>query len=624
MLACSVLSKFNQLIKAVALLFKDYIINEVHSEIAGKKMKVTTIIRAVIATLLLLSIIFAISFLLSLDNSQPRQSAAENAISHVDKTPPLSGATSDERIIQPSVIPKMQSSCKAYVRALKSSRRLQANFVSTKAISWYFEGVDKYKIAHTLAANFDYQTAMQWLEKINGLSKYHAQTPAQVSQIEQLSFGTQAPLTLHSMLKLIESELGPNGENLNLLVNSYPDIEYQIRLSALSQALQNVDFQRSFSAIQQLKPFADNPLFFVHPIKHEPGVFILSQFPKPQAKQLLAAMFDLAPVYLDPRNPGSSLTLQALVAIDNDKSNWRTKNISPKMFISDPEVQHRLNELSQHYSDLTPPRVEDYCTSEIHDSDITLKKVHANEVNKTLSPAWQAIKNHECPSTHFMTHAMSLATALNSQGISLDALSSYNDIINQNRELNRVLSTLSHSEKGTFANLIYANQKYTEQQVENLINANLAPLDSDFYLLIFKLPIEQQKRLLSKQMFKLKNSNWYGASLITQVLTKGTDSNVIDELIPFLLSQGASLVGSESDIDPLWFAINNLTAAHSELPVNALSSIIENTQLNEVHIDAMYKLKQRNMSLYNQLIEQFPSLHFDKPKMLIDITCQNQ
>lgn len=51
-------------------------------------------------------------------------------------------------------------SCAALEQANKVDSENKAGFISTKAIQWYFDGFDKYKIAEALAATFNYSLAM--------------------------------------------------------------------------------------------------------------------------------------------------------------------------------------------------------------------------------------------------------------------------------------------------------------------------------------------------------------------------------------------------------------------------------------------------------------------------------
>jgi hypothetical protein len=115
-----------------------------------------------------------------------------------------------------------------------------------------------------------------------------------------------------------------------------------------------------------------------------------------------------------------------------------------------------------------------------------------------------------------------------------------------------------------------------------------------------------------------------GFSLIAQVMDKSLRSDGYDdETIPFLISQGLTLKGRDTDIDPLWFAlyvISNYRQGDA-IPINTLNSLIENTQLSDLHRNMLFKIKRNDKALYDKLITQLPALALSAPSQLIEIEC---
>ncbi|BBN83641.1 hypothetical protein PA25_36260 [Pseudoalteromonas sp. A25] len=198
--------------------------------------------------------------------------------------------------------------CEAFEQAQQSAAWIKFNFIGLKAVNWYFQGVDKYQIAQTLAALYGYDKAMLWIKQVNGLSQYHEKHEELTQFIEGLdysfSLGSERP-----SLQALE-DYGVNtyveGFDINKQLNFYPDTELKLWLGALTQALGDTDLQKSLSVIERLQKFSQNQVFFEHPLRDSNNVVLLSSFGKQQARQLLKAMFDLAPVYFDGLESGSA------------------------------------------------------------------------------------------------------------------------------------------------------------------------------------------------------------------------------------------------------------------------------------------------------------------------------
>ncbi|NOU52317.1 hypothetical protein HG263_17445 [Pseudoalteromonas sp. JBTF-M23] len=586
--------------------------------------------RKIIILLLILSCCVLLYFITSKAEQGPAAPQSVNDTHQVStannpKQIPPQLSTQSEKINQ-----KDSTSCEAFERAQEKLYRMKFNFVGLKAIGWYFEGTDKHQIAQALTALYGYDKAMMWVEQVNGLSRYHEKHTALMQRIDELDYDAISEPDKLSLHQLGDYRVNTYTEHFdfNKQLNLYPDVELTLWLGELSRALYAVDFQRSLSIINKLQKFSRNQLFFEHPLRNSDNVVSLSAFAKQHAQQLFNAMFALAPVYLDDKhNSQTSFIKQTFMGINRDQSSWRIKEVSSHSFEVAPGVQKRMDELVIRYSGLqVEPNAADICAHQTIRPSIPIRNIKTDDLNTKLGKRWQVIGDFLCPKKSFVFAYVAISSSLNNHQLNLDGLKNFETIMANSAKLKAVFRDLDGYESTVLFEQLYAESPYTSEQINTLIEDKVTPLNSDFYAMLFRLPIEQQKQLLVAQQYNLKNTNPLGFSLITQVLEKDLrrPESVVDELIPFLISQGVSLVSSENDVDPLWFKLQTLNEVGDPkraLPFNALSSLIEHTQLNDTHIDAMYKIKRKHEWLYNRLIEHFPKLDFDKPDELIEIEC---
>lgn len=289
-----------------------------------------------------------------------------------------------------------------------------------------------------------------------------------------------------------------------------------------------------------------------------------------------------------------------------------------------------MAQLAQQYLALqTEPNAADHCDQERAASSSSIRQINASALATQLGKHWQVIGDYLCPEKTFVYGYTSLSSKLRDHHLTLDELTDFEAVMTNLPKIKTALNELDSFESMVLHEQLYSEIRLNVDQLKTLIEHKLTPKNSDFYSMIFRLPIEQQKLLLVEQQYNLANTNALGFSLITQVFEKAlrnpkTSKRMVDELIPYLLSQGVPLTSSDKDIDPLWFklhSLNNHEDPNAELASNALASLIDHTPINDTHIDAMYKIKNKHQALYQRLVDQFPKLHFDEPNALIEIKC---
>jgi len=520
-------------------------------------------------------------------------------------------------------------SCAALDQANKVDRKNKASFISTKAIQWYFDGFDKYKIAETLAAAFNYSIAMQWVESINSLSRNHENHTQLIQAIDSLSYTDDFLKSSRYMKKITNYQLNTlENEKFDIdqRFNQYPDLAIHHWSMALDNALQNKKIDDVINAIKQLKTYIKEPVFFPHPLKEFNIIMSLPLFTQQEIDTIIKAIFDLSPVFIENNSRDERRHKQVLIGLNIDKSLWKFKQVNTDDFIADLTISQMIEDVKNESPSLDKhPIAENFCVEEstnIELSKIKVTKFNAQTSKHLLSPAWQGVSSFLCPEKTFVNGFMTVRKKLNTSEILLEDLADFESLQKNRSKLNKGIGQFDEYERTILFTMLYMNKRFELEQIKELISSKITPTNSDFYFLLRQLPFIQQKELLLEHQYNLTHSNSFDFSIITRALQFG-NSNQSDELIPFLIEQGFPLKESESSPDPLWtiLYLMSLKNHYQKLPLRSISSLIEHTTLNETHIDIMYKIKQKNIELYENLIEQFPELKFDVPKELIEINC---
>jgi hypothetical protein len=520
-------------------------------------------------------------------------------------------------------------SCAALDQATNIDKKNKASFISTKAIQWYFEGYDKYKIAETLAAMFSYSVAIQWIEDINTLSVNHVKHSELIQTIDSLSY-TNDFLTLSKYMQSISyyqpDVTSDESGNINQRLNQYPDLAVHHWNIALSNALHNKKTVDALNAIKQLKTYIKVPMFFQHPL-NSPNTYIsLSSFSQQDIVMIIAALFDLAPVIFEDNNRYKILHKQMLTGLNVDESQWRFKQVNNDDFTINFTIDQLVNNVRNEFPSLAQsPTAKNFCVDK--NINIALKRVDVAKFNEQksknlLSPAWQGVNKILCPGRTFFSGYITIRKQLNTAGILMEDLTDFESLQKNSLKLNKAIAQFDEHDRSMLFAIIYMNKQFELAQIKELVSSKITPSNSDFYFLLRQLPLSQQKELLLEYQYELINANNLNFSIAALAIQFGASANS-SEIIPFLIEQGFPLKENESSPDPLWMLLYLMSVDnhYKELPIRSISSLIDHTTLNETHIDIMYKIKQKNNELYENLIAQFSELKFDAPEELIEINC---
>ncbi|TMO59236.1 hypothetical protein [Pseudoalteromonas aurantia] len=531
----------------------------------------------------------------------------------------------DKVVIEPEFT--KQPHCSQLDKAHEIYLHNKIEFISAKAVQWYFDGYGRYEIAETLAAMFGYSAAMKWIITINQFSLYHEQHDALTQNIDSLSYHSNFSKHSHYLTGLSRYQYthGDHAQSLGQPLNQLPDIAMYHWSEALNNALQDKDMDGAITAIYKLKALVTNPTFFPHPIKNSmlyPSLSFLSQ---PQVTQIITALLELSPIYVDSKDHHEKPYGIMLANLGLEKTLWRFEEINSNDFKIDPVITALIEQLSSAYPSLnTPPIAKNICKNQIINNDIALNVAPLTVKNSTqpLTPSWQGAHSLFCPKETFMSKFVSANNHLKRFNLSLDDFNTYQALQKNSGELKEVLEQLGESQRASLLELIYLNVQLSPSEIDALFNKNITPTDSNFYLLVRRLPIDQQKAILLKYQHRLDNFDHRQISLITNAITYNNNNS--DELVSFLISHGFALKPNASAPDPLWLQLHllRIEQTHQALPKKALLSLIEHTQLDEIHVNIMHKIKQSNIELYNTLVNEFPKLLLNEPKFLMNIQCE--
>jgi len=519
--------------------------------------------------------------------------------------------------------------CDVFEQAINVDKKNKANFISTKAIQWYFDGYDKYKIAETLAATFNYSVAMKWLKSINRLSRNHENHSQLIQAIDSLTYTNDFIKSTRYMNKVAHYQLDVNYDknfDINQKFNQYPDLAILHWEIALDVALKNKKTADVLNAIKQLKKYVVKPTFFQHPLNDFNVLITISSFSQEEIELIIKALFDLSPVFVENSNHYERHHKQMLTGLDIDESLWNLKQVSTINFKADPSVSQLMDKVENESPLLNSrPIVEDFCVGKSTNNELTkikVKKLNLEQSKQQLSSTWEGISSVLCPEKTIINGYISVNRKLNASEISLENLTDFENIKKNSSKLRKAISEFDEYERTMLFNILYREKRFELEQINELIKSKVTPNNSDFYLLIRSLSLTQQKELLLEHQFNLTHSNSFNFSIITSILQFGYRRHV-DDLIPFLIEQGFPLKESETSPDPLWTILYLMTVdnRYRGIPLKSIASLIEHTTMNETHIDIMHKMKQKNINLYADLIEQFSELEFDAPEELIELSC---
>lgn len=554
----------------------------------------------------------------------------------ITKIIPLNSFSESKPLFPPittkQIIPLNQAitkTCHRFEQAKKTDRKNKVNFISTKAILWYFEGYDKYKIAESLMVIFDYSVAMKWIDSINRTSRYDAQHAELIQSIDAINYSRNFSQGTPYIRENNHYQRSDSNESfdINQLLNQYPDLSETHWRTEFQLALRSKNVIRAINSIIRLKEYVANPVFFQHPISNINTLYFLSSFTKPEAKKIIRALFDLAPVYFDETYFQIKSRKEMLTSMGIDESLWNFKLIEQGHFTIDATIKQLIKEVKNSQSSFEDiPLLDDFCNKDgksLYLTKIKFVKASSQKFKESLSPAWQGVRSTLCPEKGIINRVIEVKEELNKHGVLLDELGDYEKIQNNSSILKQALESLDESKRTMLFSILYMNTKLEIEQIEALINSKITPTNSNFYLLLRQLPLVQQKELLLENQYDLTHFDNLGVSLITNVIRYGR-GKTSDELIPFIIELGFPLKQDESSPDPLWMELYLLSSGRvfKELPIRTISSLIKHTTLNDVHINIMHKIKNKNIELYEQLVKEFPKLKFKTPQTLIEISCQ--
>ena len=242
------------------------------------------------STVLFLFIIFSDQKHTSINEITTIQKNSSQEFLNIDNNQPLH----TEELTKPV------ANCPEYNNEVTIDKFNRANFISKKSIQWYFEGYDKYKIAETLAATFNYSVASRWIEDINEISHNHELYTQLMQEIDALDYSSNFLARIYYRKKLSIHKLNiykPDVDSQSLF-NQYPDLALSHLNYLLESALQNKNTREALFLIDRLTKEIEDPRFFKHPLKNTMIMYQLSFFSEQDASKIIMALFNLSPVYI--------------------------------------------------------------------------------------------------------------------------------------------------------------------------------------------------------------------------------------------------------------------------------------------------------------------------------------
>jgi len=502
-------------------------------------------------------------------------------------------------------------------------------FISNKAIQWYFEGYDKSAIAETLAALFGYQTAYRWFSDVQKYSRYDDNHQKLLDSIHNLSFDGNYKRRIHNGPHYTNARGLAEKENADFdaIINQYSDVSAHILTLRISKAIENKDKESALEAIAQLRNHIDNPIFFEHPITDVGLQFRLAELPQEDINEIIRALADLAPIYINNAKKHTRATISSLNGLTKDLSMIALKSASSLTFIADPTILELIENLKEEFPNLNnEPTANEVCSSQENVKGSVSKKIvkiDTNKIDESLSPVWGGVKTFFCGSGPlFFENVVGLNHKIHQEGLILDELTDFESFKSHSIKLKQALDKMTEYEKFLLFNKKYSDKNLSLEQIKSLIDMEVTPTNSDFYFLIRDLSLEDQKHLLTEYQFQLTPVNVHGRTLIANAI-EFDYSLKNTELVAYLIDQGFPLKFDEDSPDPLWIQLHAMKnrRAESSVPLDTLQSLLNNTELNEIHIDMMQKIKNLNKPLYEKLITHLPRLELPEPEVLYQIEC---
>lgn len=487
-------------------------------------------------------------------------------------------------------------------------------FVSTKAIKWYFDGYSKKEIAEFLAKNFDLRTATNWVKSVESISKYSANHADLISYIDSIEIEGDEEQSVGHVDKLrtfqnISYEEG----NVSSLINLYPDLSNRIRLEEFENAMREGNHSRIYDAINNMKKFMEPTWYFDHPLLKPEVLLIISTLEYEVATNIVLALFEIAPVYYIEKEEIDTL-LSVLEGLEVKVSDANIIRFDKYQLQHNDRIEALVSELQDEQNLVKSSSAN--CIVALPDQEHSTLK--PNRTLSQVSEKWEGVYRTVCPDDSIYTNLAILNDKLRNNLFDVDLFNNSHHLSEYIDTMEKAVQDLEEDEKRLFFYKFFLEKEFNKNEIEQLIARNLVPEDSDLYLLISHLPSGEQKELIMKNRERFERANNSGFSIVSLAILNGQP-----EMVPFLTSNYFTLKDKENSPDPLWIQLYLLSLGNDLEPSikNNIGNLIGESDIDETHSDIMHRIRESNIDLYNEIVQDFPTLLREPPAQKLDFLC---
>jgi len=537
----------------------------------------------------------------------------------------------------PHLATDLSFSCEGYDDYVKQSKKPAESLIINLAKLMLFNGENKNDLLDTIAAEYGLVLAVEFLSLVANESTYHDNFEVikkhVTGKIEKQSTKTPDDNFYQAMWYLDSSNISPN-ELINHGVSEvqrYPDIETRIWLSSFQESLSHKNEKAALFFIDQLTKQQYHPLENYQIMEAIFKSLIDSGFKVEFKQKIINQLSAVDTIFFSSTQANAQKTYDGEVlssslnryhSLKYDFSALNLTDIHSLSFSSNTLLLEKFKQQFVLRTDISKTMdAKEWC--KLNKKQNTLHATKRINVDTLLSQSQHFTYTsmlHNCATYNQMTLTRDYVAHHNWQVDSLFSI----DNMTKERSMQEALliqQDFPDDLSAWFSYLtseVWVGRKQRFSHLSLLIKHGLYPKNSDILKGFRRLTVEQSLLLL-KQAGDISPTNKQGATLVYNAITFGKWRLAIE-----LIKQGYPLSLSNNAPDPLYsmlYIIGNNRALNPQTNT-LIDLLVTNThEINDWHVNAMYRLKLNNIEAFDELVTRYPQLYPFEPKQLVTFDC---
>lgn len=410
-------------------------------------------------------------------------------------------------------------------------------------------------------------------------------------------------------------------EQLVLLMERYPDLHYYLLSSAIIWDAKKNQHRLLKSLIYKA---ADTPL---HPMTSTivTNAFFFSILNLKSDKETKQSLINDLSIINSGRlyhHPDMYPHLDRLIRLDYDFSQFKLTNLARMKFSSHSQLTRKWETLKKsYYLEQPKPNVLENCSDGNQLKTYKKKLITSEQVTNTQKIHTFAEHVYKCSRGDNLQLAIDtieqqwpIATLFSIENLKQ---ATFKNTVKKLKDSDKLPTEYLFSYISSYS-LQDKAQRY--EQLSLMVSNDIHPKDSSIAKAFNDISVEQSMTLI-EQAGPLEAVDKNNATLVYNALLFNNH-----DLALALIKKNYPLISNSNSPDPLSLLLYQLlekrTYEYPEELDELIETVITNTEtISPWHINTVYRLKKKNRTLFNELIEKHPSLFPKQPDVLIEIEC---